>query len=60
MCCGKASVSANSQLAICWMDFQPLPKGGDACLWAGVFAVRALPRRVRVDMPQQFRCVFAT
>jgi len=25
------------------MDFQPLPKGGDACLWAGVFAVRALP-----------------
>jgi hypothetical protein len=59
MCCGKASVSANSQLAICWMDFQPLPKGGDACLWAGVFAVRALPGGAG-GLQRQFRCVFAT
>ncbi|MGX0935847.1 hypothetical protein ACUXQ2_001906 [Cupriavidus metallidurans] len=59
MCCEEAKVSADSKLAFCWMDFQPLPKGGDACLWAGVFAVRTLYGGVG-EYAAVICCVFAT
>lgn len=36
MCCGSRSIGY-PRFAFCWMNFQPLPKGGDARLWASFF-----------------------
>ncbi|SOZ01362.1 hypothetical protein CBM2595_A30233 [Cupriavidus taiwanensis] len=43
MCCGSRSIGA-PRFAFCWMNFQPLPKGGDARLWASFFVNAPLRR----------------